>query len=521
MAFSWKVVYDGKTPPPGEVVRPDERLSWGRTVGLGAQHVVAMFGATFVFPIIMGLNPQLAILMSGVATICFLLIVQGKVPSYLGTSASFVGGVAAIRAQGGTSAEVTGAIFMAGALLAIIGLIIHFSGSRVIYTVLPPVVTGAVVMLIGFNLAPVVADIYWPQDQWVALITMIFVIVCSVGLRGFAGRISIFLGLVFGYVVSWLFDRIFGQITSFDPATGEESTRFRTNFDGVTAADWIGFPPQTSIAADGAEAVGWHLPSFNVAFILLVLPAVIALVAENTGHVKAVAEMTDTDLDPVMGRAIGADGVGTMIATSVGGSPTTTYAENIGVMAATRVYSTAAYYVAAIVAIVFGLSPKFGALVASTPGGVLGGITVVLYGMIGLLGAKIWKENGVDFANPINLVPIAAGIIIAIGDTSLQITDDFVLSGIALGTIVTIAGYHLARAVAPPYLKEADRRGAMLVYDQPGMYEEPPDDETTPRSDRPDRVGDEETRRTQVEQLDRPDRPDSPEPRDRRDTPPR
>jgi uracil-xanthine permease len=484
------------------VVRPDERLSWGRTTGLGAQHVVAMFGATFVFPIIMGLNPQLAIMMSGIATICFLLIVQGKVPSYLGTSASFVGGVAAIRAQDGTSAEVTGAIFMAGALLAIIGLIIHFSGSRVIYTVLPPVVTGAVVMLIGFNLAPVVADIYWPQDQWVALITMVFVIVCSVALRGFAGRISIFLGLVFGYVLSWLFDRIFGQITSFDAGAGEVTTHFRTNFDGVAAADWIGFPPRTSLGADGTELVGWHLPDFNVAFILLVLPAVIALVAENTGHVKAVAEMTGNDLDPVMGRAIGADGVGTMIATSVGGSPTTTYAENIGVMAATRVYSTAAYYVAAIVAIVFGLSPKFGALVASTPGGVLGGITVVLYGMIGLLGAKIWKENGVDFANPINLVPVAAGIIIAIGDTSLQITDDFVLSGIALGTIVTIAGYHLARALAPAHLKEADRHGAMLVYDRPGMYEEPPDDDNDRRP---------ETRR----------RPDTPDPRDRRDTPPR
>jgi uracil-xanthine permease len=503
MAFTWKVVYDGKTPPPGGVVRPDERLSWGRTAGLGAQHVVAMFGATFVFPLIMGLNPQLAIMMSGIATICFLLIVQGKVPSYLGTSASFVGGVAAIRAQGGTSAEVTGAIFMAGALLAVIGLIIHFSGSRLIYTVLPPVVTGAVVMLIGFNLAPVVADIYWPQDQWVALITMIFVIMCSVGLRGFAGRISIFLGLVFGYVVSWLFDRIFGQITSFDAGAGEITTHFRTNFDGVTAADWIGFPPQTSVGADGAEVVGWHLPSFNLAFILLVLPAVIALIAENTGHVKAVAEMTEADLDPVMGRAIGADGVGTMIATSVGGSPTTTYAENIGVMAATRVYSTAAYYVAAIVAIIFGLSPKFGALVASTPGGVLGGITVVLYGMIGLLGAKIWKENGVDFANPINLVPIAAGIIIAIGDTSLQITDTFVLSGIALGTIVTIAGYHLARALAPPHLREADRRGTMLVYDQPGMYQEPPEEDSARRADAPAR------------------RPDVPDPREGRDTPPR
>src|SRR5918995_2488446 len=190
MALRWKVVYDGKTPPPGEVVRPDERLSWGRTAGLGAQHVIAMFGATFVFPIVMGLDPNLAIMMSGVATILFLLIVQDRVPSYLGTSASFVGGVIAIRAQGGDSADVTGAILIAALVLIAVGIVIHFAGSHVLHAVLPPVVTGAVVMLIGFNLAPVVADIYWPQDQWVALITMIFVIVCSVGLRGFAGRIS-------------------------------------------------------------------------------------------------------------------------------------------------------------------------------------------------------------------------------------------------------------------------------------------------------------------------------------------
>src|SRR3954452_24416362 len=193
MAMTWKVVYGGNTPPPGEAVAPDERLSWGRTAGLGAQHVVAMFGATFVFPLIMGLNPQLAIMMSGIATICFLLIVKGAVPSYLGTSASFVGGVAAIRAQGGTSQQVTGAILVAGAVLAVIGVIIHFAGSRVIYKVLPPVVTGAVVMLNGFNLAPVVATLYWPQDQWVALIVMLAVIAMSVGLRGFIGRISIFL----------------------------------------------------------------------------------------------------------------------------------------------------------------------------------------------------------------------------------------------------------------------------------------------------------------------------------------
>jgi uracil-xanthine permease len=464
MALGWKLVYDGKTPPPGAAVAPDERLSWGRTVGLGAQHVVAMFGATFVFPLVMGLNPQLAVLMSGVATILFLLIVQGKVPSYLGTSASFVGGVAAIRAQGGDSADVTGAILIAGAVLALIGVLIHFLGSGVLHRVLPPVVTGAVVMLIGFNLAPVVANIYWPQDQWIALIVMTAVILMAVGLRGFLGRIAIFLGLILGYLLSWLFDGVFGDITSFNPVTNKVDTHERLSWAGVKAADWIGFPPHSDLAKG---VTGWHAPSFSLTFALLVLPAVIALIAENTGHVKAVAEMTDRDLDPVMGRAIAADGVGTVIASAVGGSPTTTYAENIGVMAATRVYSTAAYYVAAVVAILFGLSPKFGAVVSATPGGVLGGITVVLYGMIGLLGAKIWKENGVDFANPVNLVPTAAGIIIAIGNTSLKFTDDFSLSGIALGTIVTIVGYHLARAVAPPELRDD---GAMIAVGYRGVH---------------------------------------------------
>src|SRR3954469_21427329 len=477
MAIGGKLHGDGRTLAPGDVVGPDERLSWGRTVGLGAQHVVAMFGATFVFPLIMGLNPQLAIMMSGIATIIFLLIVQGRVPSYLGTSASFVGGVAAIRAQGGDSAHVTGAILVAGLVLAAIGVAIHYLGSGVLHAVLPPAVTGAVVMLIGFNLAPVVANIYWPQDQWVALLVMVFVIVVSVAARGFIGRIAIFLGLVFGFVLSWLLDKAFGDITAYNAGLGKIDTHPRVSLDAVDKAAWIGFPGKTMIA-DGKEVAGWHTPSFSLTFILLVLPAVIALVAENTGHVKAVAEMTGADLDPVMGRAIAADGVGTVIASAVGGSPTTTYAENIGVMAATRVYSTAAYYVAAIVAILFGLSPKFGAVVSATPGGVLGGITVVLYGMIGLLGAKIWVENGVNFGNPVNLVPLAAGIIIAIGNVSLQITDNFSLSGIALGTIVAVAGWHLARVLAPAEMRDSasgERRvgGASVVVDAPGAYVEP------------------------------------------------
>jgi len=447
MTFRWKLYEGGKTPPPGAVVNTDERLSWPRMAGLGAQHVVAMFGATFVFPVIMGLNPQLAVLMSGVATILFLLIVNNKVPSYLGTSAAFVGAVAAIRAQGGDSQQVTGAILVAGVMLIAIGVIVHFAGGTVINKVLPPAVTGAVVMLIGFNLAPVVANNYWPVDQWIALLTMAFVIVCSVVVRGFLSRIAVLLGLVFGTFFSWIFDLVFG------PLSTDKGSVDRINFSSVGDSSWIGLPHSIT-QADGTVLAGAHLPSFSMTFILLVIPGVVALVAENAGHVKAVEEMTRKDLNAYMGRAFIGDGVGTTIASLVGGSPTTTYAENIGVMAATRVYSTAAYYIAALVAIVFGFCPKFGALVSSVPSGVLGGITVVLYGMIGLLGAKIWVDNGVNFGNPLNLVPLAAGLIIGIGNVGLVFSDNFSITGIALGTIVVVVGYHLVRFFAPPHLRD-------------------------------------------------------------------
>jgi uracil-xanthine permease len=435
--FTWREV----TPAPGEPVAPDERLPWGKTIGLGAQHVVAMFGATFVFPLVMGLDPNLAILFSGICTILFLLVTTNRVPSYLGTSASFVASVAAIRTHSnGDSAHVTGAILVAGLVLGAVGVLVHYAGSGIIHKVLPPAVTGAVVMLIGFNLAPVVAGIYWPQDQWIALATATFMVCAAVMMPGFWSRIAVFLALIFGYVVSWLSDVLFGTIHSITGSSnGQEIDHHRVVWGGVKAADWIGFPHGK--LTDGVSVV--HGPKFSLTFILLVLPGVIALIAENTGHVKAVAEMTKTDLDPYMGRALAADGFATALSSAFGGSPTTTYAENIGVMGATKVYSTAAYYVAAIVAILLGLCPKFGALVSATPGGVLGGITVILYGMIGLVGAKIWVENGVDFGNPVNMVGLAAGLIAGIGGVSLTFGSNFELSGIALGTILVIVYFHL------------------------------------------------------------------------------
>ncbi|SFY47922.1 uracil-xanthine permease family protein [Streptomyces sp. F-1] len=442
LGVRWKLHGDGRTPAPGAVVRPDERLSWPRTVGLGAQHVVAMFGASFVAPVLMGLDPNLAIMMSGIATVIFLLATRGRVPSYLGCSLSFVGVAAVIRAQGGTSATVTGATLAVGVVLFLVGLAVQRFGARIIHAAMPPIVTGAVVMLIGFNLAPVTASTYWPQDQWTAILVMLFTGLAVVCLRGFWSRIAIFLGLIFGYGISWVFDRVFGKIHSVDGG-GRLTDHWRLDLSGVSKADWIGLPH-------------FHGPSFQWSAILVALPVVIALVAENAGHVKAVGEMTGDPLDDKLGTAISADGVASMLSTAVGGPPNTTYSENIGVMAATRVYSTAAYWAAAGFALLFGLCPKFGAIVAAIPGGVLGGITVILYGMIGLLGAQIWLNAKVDLRNPLNLVPAAAGIIIGVGNVSMKFTSNFSLSGIALGTVVVITGYHALRAFAPAHLKKQE-----------------------------------------------------------------
>jgi uracil-xanthine permease len=414
-----------------------------------------MFGASFVAPVLMGLDPNLAIMMSGVATVIFLLATRGRVPSYLGCSLSFVGVAAVIRAQGGTSATVTGACFVVGVVLFLAGLAVQRFGARIIHAAMPPIVTGAVVMLIGFNLAPVTASTYWPQDQWTALLTMLVTGAAVVCLHGFWSRIAIFLGLVFGYVVSWAFDRIFGRIHSVD-ASGKVTDHWRLDLSGVEKADWIGLP-------------SFHGPTFQWSAVLVALPVVIALVAENAGHVKAVGEMTGDPLDYELGTAISADGAASMLSTAVGGPPNTTYSENIGVMAATRVYSTAAYWAAAGFALLFGLCPKFGAVVAAIPGGVLGGITVILYGMIGLLGAQIWLNARVDLRNPLNLVPAAAGVIIGIGGVTLKFTDNFSLNGIALGTVVVITGYHALRAMAPAHLRQEPLLDSgTSAYDDPG-----------------------------------------------------
>ncbi|MDQ0736725.1 uracil-xanthine permease family protein [Arthrobacter agilis] len=410
--ISWTLHGDGKNVLPGRFVAPEERLSWPRTIGIGAQHVVAMFGATFLVPLITGFPPSTTLLFSGIGTILFLVITAGKVPSYLGSSFAFIAPIAAAQAQHG-AAGALGGIIMAGAALAIIGLIVHTAGARWIQVAMPPIVTGSIVALIGLNLAPT-AKASFEQAPLTALVTVIAILLVTVLFKGILGRLSILVGVLAGYVVAML--------------------RGEVDFAAIGDAAWIGLPD-------------FSAPEFHLSVVGLFVPVVLVLVAENIGHVKSVAAMTDRDLDPLTGRALMADGLATMIAGAGGGSGTTTYAENIGVMAASRVYSTAAYWVAGIVAVLLSLFPKFGALIATVPAGVLGGAGVVLYGMIGILGVRIWVQNQVNFSNPINLSTAGVALVIGIADFTWSI-GDLTFAGIALGTAAALVIFHGMTAIA-------------------------------------------------------------------------
>lgn len=413
--FSWSVHGDGKTIAPGEVVKPFERLSWPRTIGLGAQHLIAMFGATFLVPLLTGFPPATTLFFSGIGTLLFLVVTAGRVPSYLGSSFAFIAPIAAAQDDFGPAGAL-GGVLVAGVLLFLVGLVVQWVGSRWINVALPPVVTGSIVALIGLNLAPTTFENFEPAPV-TGTVTIVGILLCMVLFRGLLGRLSILLGVALGYVAAVL--------------QGELSP---ASVKSVADAPWVGLPT-------------FQGPSFHPEVFILFIPVVLVLVAENLGHVKSVALMTGTNLDPVTGRALMADGAATALAGLGGGSGTTTYAENIGVMAATRVYSTAAYWVAGILAVLLSLSPKVGAAIATIPAGVLGGAGVVLYGMIGILGVRIWVQNKVNFADPVNLMVAAVPLVIGIADFQM-VVGQLTFGGIALGTAVALLIYHVLTPIA-------------------------------------------------------------------------
>ncbi len=412
----WTVKDDG-------VIAPDERLPAGPTIVLGLQHVVAMFGATVLAPLLMGFNPNVAILFSGIGTLIFFVAVGGRVPSYLGSSFAFIAVVIAATAYAGSGPNANlgvalGGIIAAGALYTAIGIVVMLVGYAWIEKLMPPVVTGSVVAVIGLNLAPIAVKGISGSgfDTWIGLATIVAVGLVAVRAPGLTRRLPVLLGGLFGYALYALLANGLGLGKPID-------------FSAVASAAWLGLPAFTA-------------PVWNGPAMALIAPVAIVLVAENLGHVKAVAAMTGRNLDAYLGRAFIGDGLATMVAGSGGGTGVTTYAENIGVMAVTKIYSTPVFVIAALAAIVLGFSPKFGALIMTIPGPVLGGLSIVVFGLITATGGRIWVQNRVDFARARNLVTAAVTLTVGAGDLALKL-GGFTLGGIGTATFGAIVLYQL------------------------------------------------------------------------------
>lgn len=410
--FTWKLHGDGKTLGPGEVVEPNERLIWPRVAAIGAQHVVAMFGATFLVPILTGFDPSTTLFFTAFSTALFLLINKNVLPSYLGSSFGFIAPITAVYSSGKGIAVASFGILCTGLLLALIGLLVQWAGAKWVDRIMPPVVNGAIVAIIGFNLAPSAWNNFKVAPD-TAIVTLLAVLLIGMLFKGMIGRLNILLGVLIGYFYAM--------------------ARGQIDFSGVESAAWIGLPH-------------FHMPHVDFSILPMFLPVVLVLVAENVGHVKSVAQMTGRNYDKQIGTALIADGLGTTVAGFGGGSGTTTYGENIGVMAATKVYSTAAYWCAAGFAFLLSLCPKFGEVINSIPAGVLGGVTTLLYGMIGMIGVQIWVDNKVDFGKPLNMMTASIVMIIGIANFTFA-AGEVQFNGIAIGSIVVLVAYHGLKAI--------------------------------------------------------------------------
>jgi len=444
----WNLYGDGRHVAAGAVVKPDERLAWPLTIGMGMQHVVAMFGATFLVPLITHFPPNATLFFSAIGTMLFLLITGNRLPSYLGSSFAFLAPLAAATAgaDGQFDPAMVGrglfGVMAAGILLALVGVLVHFVGPAWIEKLMPPVVTGAIVMLIGFNLAPAA----WNNvkgAKTTAFITIGAILLVTVLFKGMIGRLSILIGVIVGYIAALIQDALGVQVVTKTTLVGVDAHNSpvyqytmgsQLDFSGVRSEPWIGLPH-------------FQTPTVDWAILGLFLPVVLVLMAENIGHIKSVSLMTGRNYDKTVGRALLSDGIATTLAGIGGGSGTTTYAENIGVMAATKVYSTAVYWVAGGTALLLSMCPKFGALIATIPVGVLGGAGTVLYGMIGLLGARIWVDNKVNFNTPVNLMTAAVALIMGIADFTVFFGSAS-FGGIALGSIGAIIIYQVMRWIA-------------------------------------------------------------------------
>jgi uracil-xanthine permease len=401
---------------------PEDKIPLVHLIPMGMQHVVAMFGATVLAPLLMGFDPQVALFFSGVGTLLFIFVTGLKVPSYLGSSFAFIGPVLAVT--GGNPANVPlalGGIAGASVLYLAAALITIRWGSRWIDMVMPPLVTGSVVALIGLNLASAaVTDALNAElainstaalpGLAVAAATFLTAALVPLHARGFPRLLPILTGVIAGYATAAL-------LGVLEPGRVAQ----------IREAAWIGLPR-------------FQTPAFSLHALLVIAPMFLVLVAENKGHIAAISSYMGRDLNPHLGRAYLGDALATLVSSLGGGTPQTTYAENMGVMAITRVFSTYNFMMAAAVAILLGLCPKFGALILSIPRPVMGGISLILYGLIALMGVRIWIDARIDFGDAHNLVVAGASLIMATGLGVKGVTIGGInIAGIAFGTLLAIA----------------------------------------------------------------------------------
>lgn len=409
----WAVHGDGRRLGNDEVVLPGERLSWPLTVGIGLQHLAAMIGATILVPTLTGFPVSTTLLFSGVGTVLFLLITRNRVPAYLGSSYAFVAPLVASQADG--PAAQLGAVLFAGILLTVVGIAVKALGIRLVDSVMPPVVTGAVIVLVGLNLAPVAGrDI--TDGPLLAGATIVVIGLCAALGRGLLVRLCVLAGVVVGWVAA-------AGAGALDGA----------RVAAMESAPWLGLP-------------ALHEPQLRPSVMLAVLPAVAVLTAQTVGYTKAIGAVAGRDLDGNVGDALIANGLATALAGAGGGSAPAPLGENVGVMALNRVYSTAAYVIAAVVAILLSFSPKVAALFGTLPPGVVGGMSLVLFGLVVMTGVRVWLDNDVHLGDPINLMVAGAAVVAGAGDVTIDV-GSLRVGGIVWGSLLIVLGHPLLRTL--------------------------------------------------------------------------
>ncbi|MBT2665879.1 uracil permease [Bacillus sp. ISL-4] len=392
----------------------------GQWITLSIQHLFAMFGATVLVPFLVGLSPAVALVSSGLGTFSYLLITKGKIPAYLGSSFAFISPIIAAKALGGPEAAMIGC-FAAGFIYGIVALIIQKVGLRWLMNILPPVVVGPVIIVIGLSLAGTAVDMamYDPQDKYsvtyivIALITLAVTIICNVFFKGFINLIPILMGIIVGYGCSAV-----AGIIDYEP---------------IKSAQWWEMP-------EFMFPYVTYTPSFSWEVIAIMVPVAIVTLSEHIGHQMVLSKVVGRNFleNPGLHRSILGDGAGIMIGSLIGGPPLTSYGENIGVLTMTKAYSVYIIGGAALTAIIFGFNGKISAVISSIPTAVMGGISILLFGIIASSGLRMLIDNKVDFDKKRNLMIASVILVLGIGGAFVQLSETVSLSGMALSAIVGI-----------------------------------------------------------------------------------